>query len=52
MARSSRTYNQFSFQVYPKETATFEEVSITPIRKTGYILNIDGARNREEIFEH
>ena len=30
----------------------FEEIGLTPISQTGYILNIDGFRNREEIFEH
>jgi len=31
---------------------SFEEISLTPTSQTGYILNIDGARIGEEIFEH
>ena len=46
---AGRTTN-FSFGFIPKNTATFEEVGLTPFSQTGYILNIEGARNREEIF--
>jgi len=31
---------------------TYGEIDLTLISQTGYILNIDGARNGEEIFEH
>ena len=48
---AGRTAN-FSFGFIPRKTTTFEEIDLTPISQTGYILNIDGARNREEIFEH
>ena len=34
------------------KTTTYEEIDLPSISQTGYILNIDGARNREEIFEH
>ena len=37
-------YNQFFL--------TFKEIDLTLISQTGYILNINGARNREEIFDH
>ena len=46
-----RTIN-FSFEFIPRKTTSYEEIRLTPISQTGYILNIDGARNREEIFEH
>ena len=36
----------------PRKTTNYEEIALTPISQTSYILNIDGARNREEIFEH
>ena len=42
----------FAFGFIPRETMTFEEIVFTPISQTGYIINIDGACNREEIFEH
>ena len=42
----------FSLAFIPRKTTTFEEISLTPIIQTGYILNIDGAHNSEEIFEH
>ena len=48
---AGRTTN-FSFGFTPKKTTSYEEIGLTPISQTGYILNIDGARNREEIFEH
>ena len=44
--------NNFSFGFIPRKTTTYEEISLTPISQTRYILNIDGRRNREEIFEH
>ena len=46
-----RTSN-FSFKFIPRKTTTYKEIDLTQISQTGYILNIDGARNREEIFEH
>jgi len=42
----------FPFGITPRKTTSYEEIGLTPISQTGYILNIDGARNREEIFEH
>ena len=48
---AGRTSN-FSFGFIPRKTITYEEIGLTPISQTSYILNIDGARNREEIFEH
>jgi len=42
----------FSFGFFPRKTPSFEKISLIPIRQTSYILNIDGARNREEILEH
>ena len=48
---AERTSN-FSFWFIPRKTTTYEEIDLTPISQTGYILNIDGARNRKEIFEH
>jgi len=42
----------FSFGFTPKKTTSYEEIGLTPIDQIGYILNIDGAPNREEIFEH
>ena len=44
--------NNFSFGFVPRKTTTYEEIGLTPISQTGDILNIDGARNREKIFEH
>jgi len=46
-----RTTN-FSFGFISRKTISYEEISLTPISQIGYILNIDGTRNREEIFEH
>jgi len=46
-----RTIN-FFFGFIPRKTTTFEEIDLTPISQIGYILNVDGARNREEIFKH
>ena len=46
-----RTSN-FSFAFIPRKLTTYEEIGLISISQTGYILNIDGARNREEIFEH
>ena len=48
---AGRTSN-FSFGFIPRKITTYEEIGLSPIGQTGYILNIDGARNREEIFEH
>ena len=48
---TGRTTN-FSFEFILKKTTTFEEVGLTPINKTGYILNFDGTHNREGIFEN
>ena len=48
---AGRTSN-FSFGFIPRKTMTHEEIGLTPISQIRYILNIDGARNREEIFEH
>jgi len=42
----------FFFGFVPRKTTTFEEISLTPISQIGYILNIYGARNRDEIFEY
>ena len=49
--RAKRT-NNFSFRFIPRKTTTYEETGLNPISETRYILNIDGARNREEILEH
>ena len=43
--------NNFSFRFVPRKTTTYEEIGCTSISQTGYILNIDGARNKEKIFE-
>ena len=43
---------KFSFGFIPRKTTTYEEIGLTLVSQTGYILNIDGARNKEEIFEH
>ena len=48
---AGRTSN-FSFGFIPRKTTTFDEIGLTPISQTGYIINIDGICNREEIFEH
>jgi len=50
-ASAGKTTN-FSFGFTPRKTTSYEEIDLTPISQTGYILNIDGARNREEIFKH
>ena len=42
----------FSFGFIPRRMTSFEEISLTPISQIGYILNIDGARNTGDIFEH
>ena len=42
----------FFFGFVPRKTTSYEEVSLTPISQTGYILNINRVRNREKIFEH
>jgi len=44
-ASAGRTTN-FSFGFTPRKTTSYEEIGLTPISQTGYILNIDGARNR------
>jgi len=50
--QAGRTTN-FSFGFIPRKTISYEKISHTPISYTaGYILNIDGTRNREEIIEH
>jgi len=36
----------FYFLFTPRETTSFEDNSFIPINQTGYILNIDGARDR------
>ena len=46
-----RTTN-FFIGFVPRKTITFEEIGFPPTSQTRYILNINGARNREEIFEH
>jgi len=46
-----RTTN-FLFGLIPRKTTYFEEISLAPISQKSYILNIDGAQNKEEIFEH
>jgi len=48
---AGRTTN-FSFGFITRKTTTFEEIDLAPINQIGYILNINGARNREKIFEH
>jgi len=48
---AGRTTN-FPFGFTPRRTTSYEEIGLTPISQTGYILNIDRARIREEIFEH
>ena len=42
----------FSFGFIPRKTASFEDIDLTLISQTGYILDIDGARNREKVIEH
>ena len=42
----------FSFGFVPRKITTFKEIGLASISQTGYILNIDKVRNREEIFEH
>jgi len=44
--------SNFSFGFIPRKITTFEKIDLTPISQTGYILNIDGAHNREAIFEY
>ena len=39
--------SNFSFGFIPKKTTNYEEIGISLISKTGYTLNIDGARNKE-----
>ena len=46
------TTTNFSFGFTPRKTISYEEIGLTPTSQTGYILNIDRAQNREEIFEH
>jgi len=46
----ARTIHFFGF--IPTKTTSFEEIDLILISQAGYILNIDGARNNEEIFEH
>jgi len=48
---AGRTTN-FSFGSVPRKTTSYEELSLTLISQTSYILNIDGVRSREEMFEH
>ena len=40
----------FSFGFIPRNIIIYEEIGLIPISQTRYILNIDGAQNREEIF--
>jgi len=35
-----------------RKNTSYEEVNLNPISQKRCILNIDGVRNREEIFEH
>ena len=42
----------FFFGLILIKTTTFEEIDLTPINQTRYILNINATRNREEIFEY
>ena len=44
--------SNFSFWFILRKTNTYEGIGLTPISQTRYILNIDRACNREEIFEH
>jgi len=44
--------NNFSFEFIPRKPTTYKDICLTPISLTSYILNIDGARNREKIFEY
>jgi len=46
-----RTTN-FSFRFITRKTTSFEEISLTLISQAYCILNIDGTRNGEEIFEY
>ena len=48
---AERTTN-FSFGLIPRKTSTFGGISLSPIRQTRYILNINGAHNREKISEY
>ena len=48
----ARRTTNFSFGFVPRKSTTFEKIGLALISQTGYILNIDGARNREEIFKH
>ena len=41
----------FSFGFISRKTASFKVISLAPI-KTGYIVNVDGVQNTEEIFDH
>ena len=41
----------FSFGFIPRKTTSGDEFSLIPISQIGYILNIDGARNRGKVFE-
>ena len=42
----------FSFGFITSKTTFFEEISLTLINQTRYILNIGGAWNKEKIFKH
>ena len=46
-----RTTN-FFFGFTLRKITSYEDIDLTPISQTGYILNINGAQNRKEIFEH
>jgi len=48
---AGRTTN-FSFGLTPRKATSYEKMGLTLISQTCYILNIDEAQNREEIFEH
>jgi len=49
---SAKRTTNFSFGFTLRKTTSYEKIGLTPISQTGYILNIDRAQNREEIFEH
>jgi len=48
----ARHITNVSFRFIPRKTMTYEEIGLTPISQTRYILNTDGAHNREQIFVH
>ena len=48
----ARQTTKFFFGFILKKTSSFKQISLSPISQVSYNLNIDGAHNREEIFEH